>query len=98
MRVLYRFVFVSSWPVSKAWRPRAIDVSPKSAITGFSHHSGRRAAYAQYPHNSARAARRTSSSVITGSKAAGGRPRTVKPCRTSSARVTPERLRRTSEP
>ena len=91
-------VLVSSWPVCRAWRPRAIDVSPRSAITGFSHHSGRRAACAQDPHNSARAARRTSSSVISGSTAAGGRPRTAKPCRTSSARVTPDRLRWTSEP
>ena len=91
-------VLVSSWPVARAWRPRAIDVSPRSAMTGFSHHSGRRAARAQYPHNSARAARRTSSPVTSGSTAAGGRPRTAKPCRTSSARVTPDRLRWTSEP
>ena len=65
------WVLVSSWPVCRAWRPRAIDVSPRSAITGFSHHSGRRTAWAQYPHSSAPAARRTSSSVISGSTAAG---------------------------
>ena len=78
-----------------AW---AIDVSPRSAITGLSHISGRRVAQAQYPHSSARAACRTSSSVMSGSTADGGRPRTAKPCRTSSARVTPERLRWTSMP
>ena len=40
-------VLVRSCPVSRAWRPRAIDVSPRSAITGLSHSRGRRAAHAQ---------------------------------------------------
>ena len=40
-------LFVSSCPVRTAWRPRAMEVSPRSAITGSSHRYGRRAAHAQ---------------------------------------------------
>ena len=40
-------VFVNSRPVLIADRPRAIEVSPRSAITGLSHIQGRCDAHAQ---------------------------------------------------
>ena len=70
-------VLLSSSPVASVWRPRAIEVSPRSAITGSSHSHGRRAAQVQYPASSARAVSRTSSSLIAGSTSRGERPKTA---------------------
>jgi hypothetical protein len=65
-------VLVKRSPLRIAWRPRAKDVRPRSAITGSTHISGRRVAHAQYPHNSAHAALRTFASVTVGSISCGG--------------------------